>query len=231
MGQKKLHNVLSLRKQEEEVFYNVLSQTKYVIEIERPTSLEELTDMFISAEELNNLSGRNTCKPVINDGSPQYVVQGLRVDPGERRRIEFTDVIKAEISRLGKKLDESGKKTIPIEDEELLDILKKKPLYHYDTTGKYGRRGNRLCYAERQRRKKKKPTKGDVRDMWDVFSYAFKDKFDCYPPHAPVYMRTVPLFKAYQKIIGWRLFATFLSSNPEDRKWYRMIWDKPEEYV
>jgi hypothetical protein len=194
-------------------FYDIHEQTKYKITISQPENVEELSDMFTTKEELESLVGT-----------------GIWINGNSKRSFFLDKVISEEIAKLGKKLDESGKKTILIEDHELLDALKGSYVSDYDAEGRFGRHGDRLCYARRYTRKKTKPTQGDVRAMWSQLQYAFRRKFGCYPSHIPRYDRHLTMFKAWQKIIGWKAFIAGVG-NKEDRKWFRMIWKNPEEYM
>lgn len=194
-------------------FYDVHEQTKYKITISQPENIEELSDLFITREELTSLVGR-----------------GIWVSSTSPSTFYLENVISQEIAKLGKKLDESGKKTIPIDDDELLEALKGSYVSDYDEEGRFGRHGDRLCYARRYKRVKKKPTKGDVRFMWSHFQHAFRHKYGCYPSHIPTYDRHLTMFKAYQKIVGWKAFIATVHDK-DDRKWFRMIWENPEEYM
>lgn len=195
-------------------FYDIHEQTKYKITISVPENVEELSDLFITKDELQELVGRG----------------GLWLNGTSKRTFYMDAVIKENLKRLGEKLDASGKKTLPIEDEELLDVLKNSYVSDYDEEGRFGRHGNRLCYARRYKRVKKKPTSGDVRDLWNTLQYAFRKKYGCYPSHIPTYDRHLTMFKAWKKIVGWKAVQD-CTSDKQTRKWFRQIWDNPEEYM
>ena len=197
-------------------FYDVLEQSKYQIKVSKPETVDQLSDLFITEEELQAIVGRH------------FHFYGK-----EPRSFVLREVISAELGKWAEKLDASGRKTLIIEDDELLDVMKDKCLYmtdFFDGDDTYGRHGDRICYARRYKRKKTKPTKGDVRDLWSHFIYAWYKKFDCYPPHIPLYDRHLKQFLAFKKILGWRIVRAQMYD--KDRvKWFRQIWDNPEEYV
>ena len=199
------------------LFFDVHDQSRYSIEISRPENVEELSDCFISKEELEELTGRHI--HIYANGKPQRFL--LRAN------------IEAEVKKWCDKLDASGKKTLPIDDEDLLKILTSRNNYLSDFTkgNDYCRHGDRISYARRYERVKKRPTKSDVRDFWiRIFPYAFRHKYGCYPPAISTYDRHWTMFKAYKKITGWKACRMFMS-NPDQVKFYRKIWDNPEEYV
>jgi len=198
------------------IFYDVLEQTKYQITVCKPAALEDLSDMFISSEELRDLTGQGN--------SHNYLGEG------QTRKLCLKSSVTAEINKLIAKLETSGKKSIPIEDEDLLDVLKGGYLSDFiddDTT--FGRHGDRLGYKKRYARKKHKATQGDVRNLWDALSNGFYDKYKTWPTHIPKYDRHIRMFKAFKKIVGWRLVRS--RTDKEQAKFYRQIWDNPEEYI
>ena len=196
-------------------FYNVHDQTDYKITISRPESVEDLSDLFITEDELQDIIGRNVY--VYSANTPSTYT--------------LTKTVEQAVRKWADKLDKSKKKSILIEDQELLDILKGGYVTDYTPgTDTYGRHGDRLCYAKRYKRKKTRATQGDVTDLWNVFSFAFNKKFGCYPSHIPRYDRHVTHFKAWKKILGWKVVRQCMR-NTESVKFYRQIWDNPEEYI
>ena len=196
-------------------FYNIKDQTQYSITVSKPEKVEDLSDWFVSREELEALTG----------------TRGYLHVTSKDHKIRLDNVVREAILNLGEKLIKSKKKTLPIDDEDLLDVLKSG--YLTDMAGgdtRFGRHGDRICFARRYNRKKTKATKGDVKLLWNTFSYAFRQKYDCYPSHIPTYDRTLVHFKAWQKIIGWRRIEE-ATHKKEQRKFFRQIWDNPEEYV
>ncbi len=194
-------------------FYDVHEQSKYKIVLSRPESVEELSDLFITAEELEEMFGH---RPYIGSNG--------------QRTFLLTNVISAEVKKLTEELEASGKKTLPIKDEELLEVLQDNYLSDFTEDNRYGRHGNRVCFSKRYKRVKTKATKGDAREFWTrIFPYAFHHKFSCYPSYIPTYDRHLPYFKAWKKILGWERCSKFMDS--ESKKFYRQIWDNPEEYI
>lgn len=192
-------------------FFDVHEQTRYKMVVSRPENLEELSDAFVSADEFRELTGLN---PWVPGSSP--------------RTFTIDDSIAAEVQKLCDKLDASKKKSLIIEDEELLDVLKDNYLSDYTHTDKYRRHGNRICY--KYKRKKKRATRGDLANLWGAMFYAFSDRYGVYPPHVPRYERNLQMFKAFKKIVGWK-YVNKRVYTPQTRKWYRQIWDNPEEYM
>ena len=196
------------------IFYDVHEQTKYQITISKPANMEDLSDMFITAEELRDLTGSSYFN--VGEGAKPICLQS---------------VVEAEVNKLTEKLDASGKKSLLIEDEELLEVLKNGYLSDFlNGSDEFGRHGNRICYARRYKRKKHKATQSDVTGLWFALQDAFKAKFNVYPSHIPRYERHIPMFKAFQKIVGWRRVRA-TTTNKERAKFYRQIWDNPEEYI
>lgn len=194
-------------------FYDIVDQSDYQITVTKPEKVEDLSDMFITEEELRDMIGYN------------FSIYGH-----EPRKIVLKKFVENEVQKWIDKLEASGKRTLLIEDQELLDVLKDGWLCDYAGTDKYGRHGDRICFARRYKRVKKKPTKSDVRDFWcHYFPSAFRDKYGCYPPHTPTYNRSVALFKAFKAIVGWRRIRSLVTDH--NAKFIRQIWDNPQEYM
>lgn len=196
-------------------FFDVLDQSRYSIQVSRPENVEELSDCFISKEELEELTGR--CIHLYTRGKPA--------------RYLLSNTIRAEVKKWCDKLDASGKKSLPIDDEDLVCVLKDNYLSEFTDNDRYCRHGDRVGYSRRYVRVKKKPTQGDVRAFWiQIFPLAFRNKFGCYPPAISTYDRHLPLFNAWKKVIGWKACRKVMSDT-DQVKFYKMIWDNPEEYV
>lgn len=197
-------------------FYDIHEQNKYSITVSKPEKVEELSDAFITQEELETLTG-GSFWPHHTSNARTYLLNA---------------VIEADVQELANKLDASGKKTLLIEDEDLLEVLKNNiPLAMFTpSTNEYARRGNRICYARKYKRKKKRATQGDVRAMWNMFTYAFHDKYGAWPPYTPGHQRSCALFKAFKDIVGWKRMRKH-ARDKENVKFYRQIWDNPEEYI
>ena len=195
-------------------FYNIHDQTDYKITISKPESVEDLSDLFVTKDELEDIVGRGFY--VYSTGPVTFTLK---------------KTVEREVRKWADKLDGSKKKSILIEDQELLDVLKGGHVTDYtpDTT-EYGRHGDRLCYARRYKREKTRATQGDVSSLWSTFSRAFKEKFGCYPSHIPRYDRHPTHFKAWKKILGWKVVRQCIYDK-ESAKFYRQIWDNPEEYI
>lgn len=195
-------------------FYDIHDQTKYQITISKPANMEDLSDLFVTKEELDDMIGGNTY---------------LHGD--DKRTITLRGVISTEVKKLTDALEASGKKTIAINDEELLEVLQKNYLTDFtDGSTIFGRHGNHICYSRRYTRKKHKATQGDVNTLWGYFMYGFYNKYGCHPPHIPRYDRSVNQFKAFKDIVGWRRVRAQIS-NKETVKFFRQIWDNPKEFI
>ena len=199
-------------------YFNVEEQSKYSVKVAAPTNMEDLSDAFITREELQQLTGNHGLYVAVNGKSAITTVL-------------FHTTIEAELTKYAERLDVSSHKSILIEDDELVEALKDGRARHVmDYIGrKYCRHGDRLRYFASRRRVKRNATKGDMRDFWSIFSDAFSAKYGTYLPHAPIWYRTLKLFKAYQKILGWRRCRKHM--NKDNAKFYRQVWDNPEEYI
>jgi hypothetical protein len=181
-----------------------------------PESVEQLSDLFITSDELSEIIGtvHFYCPP-----------------NGKQREFLLKNTIIVELQKWADKLKCSKKKTLVIDDQELLDVLKDSYVSDYISC-EFGRHGNRICYSKRYVRKQTKPTKKNVNSMWWMFDYAFREKFGCYMPHIPRYNRHLAMFRAFKEIIGWRRMRKQMDGEfPETIKFYRQIWDNPEEYI
>lgn len=197
-------------------FYDIQEQTKYKIVITKPKSMEDLSDLFISKDEIENLVGtrHRTWLPSSNDTVCSVIL-----------RSEVT----AAVNQLANKLEASKKKTIPIDDDELLDVLKMGYVSDWTEGNKYGRHGERFCYSKRYKRKKTKATQTDVRALWQALAQGFYTRFRTYPPHITTYDRRLSMFTAFQEIVGWRRVRA-TTGDKEQAKFFRQIWDNPQEY-
>jgi|VirMetMinimDraft_7_1064189.scaffolds.fasta_scaffold00786_4 hypothetical protein len=196
-------------------FYDIHEQTKYKIVISKPKSMEDLSDLFISKDEIETLVG--THRAWLPSSSDTLCIVILRSE------------VTAAVKRLINKLEASKKKTIPIDDDELLDVLKTGYVSDWTDSNKYGRHGSRFCYAKRYKRKKTKATQGDVRELWRAFAQGFYTRFRTYPPHISTYDRHLTMFTAFQEIVGWRRVRA--TTTKQQAKFFRQIWDNPKEYI
>ena len=196
-------------------FFDIHDQTKYQIIISRPKNPEDLSDLFVTRAELMDLCGEN-----------HYI--GYNKDA--KQTITLRNVVTKNTMEWGEKLIASGKKTLRIDDEDLLVVLKQGHLSDYtEGAESFGRHGDRICFSRQFKRKKTKPTQGDVNDLWSCMFYAFRDKFNVYPSHVPRYDRGISMFKAFKSIVGWR--RTVKHCRSDHKKFYRQIWDNPEEHI
>lgn len=196
-------------------FFDVHEQTKYRIIISKPETIDKISDDFISDDELKDLVGKNFWPP----------------HSSEPRTYLLDNSITKELQTWADKLKASGKKTLLIEDDELLSVLKKDGCCIPDYVPEFGRHGDRICYSRRYKRVKKKPTLTDVKEFWNrIFYHAFYTRFGAWPPYVPTYNRGLQAFKAWKKCLGWTACAKHMH-DPKQKKFYRMIWDNPQEYM
>jgi len=194
-------------------FYDVHEQTKYEITVSKPKKPEDLSDLFMTEEELKDLVGRNF-----------YMYD-------KQRTIILSGVVTTEVVKWANKLEASGKKTLRIDDDELLVVLKKGPLSDYtDDNATYGRHGNRICFARQYKRKKTKVSQSDVSMLWSHLVSGFYDRFRVWPTHIPRYERSIGMFKAFKEIVGWRRVRSHMHDKATV-KFLRQIWDNPEEHI
>ncbi len=192
----------------QKMYYDVIEQSKYHIEVKMIDNLEDVSDVFYTHEEICTLTGES------------YISKHQRV-------IYFDDLIKKELENWSGQLEESGKKTIVIKDHELVETLKNSARSLADFAGhKYMRRGDRIGYYIK--RKKTKATKGDLRTMWTHLEGAYHDKYTCWLPHIPGWVRTLTLFESLQDIVGYRRVRARM--HEDDVKFLRQIWYNPKEY-
>ncbi len=201
---------------EENEYFNVLEKTRYCMTIMKTESMADLEDSFISSDELRDLVGPTN-----------YYMGG---SPGPKMFF-FHDVIEADLVKYTQRLEASGKRSIRIDDPDLVEALKDSRAKHLKeyTDENYCRHGSRIRYWSSRKRIKKAVTAGDVAQMWGIFSSAFQGKYGTYMPWPNSYNRTVALFNVFKKFTGWRACRKHMPDNLV--KWYRLIWDNPEEYL
>jgi hypothetical protein len=208
-------------------YYNVEHQNAYTITVSQVTSLEDLGDVFVTNEELNEL-GVSYSESII---AHRLASVGLaHMKPNERlTRYTLKSSVEQALKHWRDKLIRSRKRTIVIEDQDLLAVLKDSIGVVQDHLGnKYCRRGDRLGYTTRYKRKQTKPTQANRTHLWEAMECGFRQKYGAWLPHCPRWMRQLNLFKAYKDCVGWR--RTRQNLNSENAKWCRIIWDNPEEY-
>lgn len=191
------------------MYYEVVEESKYYIQVKGIEDISEVGDAFYTYEEIQDLTGEDYFNH-------------------HRRIIYFESRIEKELEKWAALLEASGKKTLLIKDPELVEFLKSSSNSLASYAGaKYTRRGDRIGYY--RKRKKTKPTKGDLRCIWWAFEGGFRRKHGAYFPNIPAWARSLALFKALQKVVGWREVRKGLAD--EDAKWCKMIWNNPEEYI
>ena len=200
-----------------EQYYDITEQSRYGMTVTRPKKIEDLSDSFVTREELVELTGHQSL----------YIADS----PGSSTTLLFHELIKAEVTKYAERLEVSTKKSIRITDQELLEALKSqraRPMTMY-SSHLYCRHGDRIKYYKARRRVKKTATKGDSSYMWSIFMNAFHNKHGTHMPFIPMWYRTLRLFKAYKKYIGWKAFRGAIR-NKDQVKFFRQVWDNPEEY-
>ena len=199
-------------------YHDILSKTRYMIEIGPAVNIEDVSDEFIDSEEYRELTGNS--------------MYGRTAAP--RTNVLHT-VVKTELEMWAGKLEGCGRKSIVIDDEELVTALKHHFSSHVsDYVGEtYCRHGDRLRYSVSRKRVKTKVTKTDARIMWSILHDAFHSKYGAHLPYTPVWYRRLALFNVYKKIVGWRAARERILKGHYTHshlKFYRKIWDNPEEH-
>lgn len=201
-------------------FYNVISETEYTVEVLAVDKIEDVSNNFMTREELQEKVGPEV---YLYEYKP-YTQQHYRLD----------QKIKDALKYWANKLEASGKASIVIDDEDLLSFLRSSYYRVQDfLSDDFARRKNKLTYNVRRRRKKikTKPSKSDARHFWYALEHAFRITHGVYPGYIKARERTAKLFIALSPTIGWKAFRSCLKAkDTETIKFYRMIWNKPQEY-
>ncbi len=200
-----------------ELYFDIQEQSRYGMIVTIPKEMSDLSDSFVTREELQDLTGNMNL----------YIAN----QPGATTTLMFHELIGAEVKKLVDQLDASDKKSVLIKDQELLDVLKNGRAYEMAryAGNEYCRHGDRIKYYKSRRRIKKTASKSDRNYMWSIFMNAFHEKYGTHMPFIPLWYRTLALFKAYKKLIGWKAFRAAIN-NKDQVKFFRQIWDNPEEY-
>jgi len=203
------HLLRALQKDKTQVYYDIIEQSKYFVTVKGIEDLTSVSDVFYTYEEMQEITG------------------GGHFHHTHQTTVYFNKLIESELQEWAAKLDESGKKTLVITDHELVECLKvhQNSLAHY-CGKKYMRRMDRIGYYHK--RKKTKPTKGDVREMWGILEGAYHDKYSCWLPHIPSWNRTLTLFESLQDIVGYKRARARMHG--DDVKFLRQVWYNPKEY-
>ncbi len=191
----------------QKMYYDIMDQSKYHVVVKPIEDLTEVSDNFYTYDEMNEITG----------GYHSATSQ---------RHVYFEKLMRTELEAWAAKLEASGKKSLVIDDHELVEALKmqQQPLSHY-AGSKYTRRMDRIGYY--RKRVKKRATMGDKRIMWDVLVSGWNAKYGAWLPHIPNWNRSHGLFKALQKATGYNTCRPFM---PDDYQWCRHIWYNTEEY-
>ena len=198
-------------------FYNVHEQSAYKIVVSKPENLTDISDLFISSQELMELIGR------------QHYVGHI----GESKTtILCRNEIEVAVRALTEQLQASGKRALVIEDNDLLEILTENyPILSSNVHALgFCRRGNRIAYLSKRKRVKHRATQGDVRDLWNRLGYGFYQKYGSWLPYIARREQNIKLFKALKSIVGWRRVRKQIEDK-QRLKFARQIWDKPEEFM
>jgi len=191
-------------------YYTIEAETKYYVELSGPVPIEEVTNEFVSEDELS-YEGR-------------YPRAGVMLR---------YDVIRKALDELCSKLEKSKKRTIQIKDQDLLDALcheRCEPITEL-TGGTFSRRKDRLCYPPKPR-KKVKPTKGDAKNLIRIAADAVYIEFGTWFPRIALVEYRAGLLLMFKKVFTWKQMRSFIPRHDEKNlKFYKQIWDNPKEYL
>lgn len=189
-------------------YYNIVEQTRYSMKIEPVKNIAECSDDFLTKEEL------------IERFEARYVSDYTR---------SFTDhaLVRAELNKIVDPLEDGKIRSVVIEDEDLLAVVKEHGMSRY--VAEVRRRGNRISRWSYRPRKQKAPRKSDGRAVWSALTQYMHSVTGHWPPHFEVCTRTPAMLTFYQRAVRWKHIVKFI---PESQKrWARMVWQKPEEYL
>jgi hypothetical protein len=192
-----------------ETYYQITQNTPYFIELEVVRNLEDATDVTYSIEEIKELFG------IVDRwyGSPL--------------RIKETKV-KEVLTDLKQQIKEKGKKTILIQDQELVDFFTTSELPVSLFVDGLRRVGNRLFLHEKTT--KTEPNKRDyqaliVRGAFRI-SYIYNLTLEFRYLDSSKFENAINII---QKLLTFEQFLEF--SNEDQRDLYEKIWNNPSKYT
>jgi len=194
-------------------YFEVESQSQYMIELNVVHNIEDVADDFLTEDEVKEM-GLNTY------GSKQY----------------FTERMEAALV-LVKQSIKPGKKSAIIKDNELLEALKN----NYRSCGQYlantRRVGNRLFYypqgtAALQEAPSYKNWKSLVATGIRFINHTYDTKLDINLPNSD----RVKTFEMLQKVFTWEELETYWTDDDacyfnldeDDAVWMKMMWEDSE---
>lgn len=189
-------------------YYNIVEQTRYSLKIAPVKNIAECSDDFLTKADL------------IERFDAAYVSDYTR---------SFTDhaLVRAELEKIVGPLENEKIRSVVIEDEDLLAVIKEHGTSRY--VHEVRRRGNRISRWSPRPRKQIAPRKKDARTMWDAMTQYIREDVGQWPPHVRITDRTPSLLKFYQRAVRWKHIVKFIPEN--QKRWARMVWQKPEEYL
>jgi hypothetical protein len=209
-------------------YFDIVEETKYTITISKPANILELSDCFMTEEEILERASIQ-----------QYTLRGM--SPGTTKTIVDDEAIKRGVEHWVVELKRSGKKSIQITDQDLLDnlttcIWSSNRNVRTITNQVYTKHGDRILRFVPRR--KTRATRGDLRELWWDISRAWKEHVGTWTPHIPQYSQTPEFMAFFKKALGWRRVRKSMRRNYDETraqfrarvKFKRYIWDHPEEF-
>jgi hypothetical protein len=195
-----------------EKLYTIESDSPYHVKLAEIKNIEDAGDEFYTEEELQEALG------ITNLYTYSAIVKRAKVEE--------------ELNNLKQQIIKKGKKTIIIDDQELVDFFS----HHGGAVSDYvkglRRVGNRLFLHE-----KKAKTEATKRDFQSFVSRAcnqisklsnFNFDIKYTENNRPVAVEMIKKLLTWEQLIDVNKWNQVLSD--EDKIWYKMIWDNPNYF-
>lgn len=190
-------------------YFNVTEETRYSLTVEPVKNLADVGENFYTREEIQERFGET------------YI-------PDYARRFVNRSLISSQLEKLTEQLENKAVKSVVIEDEELLEILKNEGISRYAEGVR--RRGNRISRWAPRPREQKAVRKSDIAELWGALSTAARKKYDVqWLPHIPLRLRSAALMRLYKRAFGWRDLKQHIPARR--RKWCHLVWQHPEDHL
>lgn len=193
---------------EETIYFNVEEETRYAVKIKAVKNLAEVGEAFYTREEVQERFD-------------------LTYVPEHARRYVNERLVSSQLAQLATQLENGDVRSVVIHDEELLEILKNETVQKYAEG--VSRRGNRLVRWKARKRKQVRPRRKDGHILWNAVMHYIRDELGFFGPHIPRRDQSANYLKFLQRAVRWKHVAKYIHT--DQRRWCRMIWQKPEEYL
>lgn len=193
------------------IFYAVTELNSYAIEIDRVTDITQAPDDFMTKEEMVDEYG-------LDENATYY-----------SRIIVFESKLTEEIAMWAEKLRQSGKRSIEVTDEELIETLTThtfSPLSHYHEG--LLRKGNRFVLAA-PKEKKVGPTKKHASMLVSTITSQLWRKYRVDVTFKYIYDSYEASINAAKALIGsWeQIDWSVYQYSQEDIAMVKQVWDNP----